>query len=182
MAIGQSVGYVRVSSVDQNTARQLEGISLDRVFTEKASAKSTERPVLRDCVAYVREGDTLHVHSIDRLARNLVDLEQIIALLTDKGVSVYFHKERLSFSGSSDAMSRLILQVMGAFAQFERELINERRREGQALARAKGKHMGRPALLQPETIEQIRTRLAAGEKRMELAKEYGISRSTIYRL
>src|SRR5690554_4057249 len=123
MGKGQNVGYVRVSTFDQNTARQLDGVLLDRVFSEKASAKNTARPVLDECLAYLREGDTLHAHSIDRLARNLHDLERIVNLLTCKGVSVKFHKENLLFSSSSDAISRLLLQVMGAFAEFERELI-----------------------------------------------------------
>jgi DNA invertase Pin-like site-specific DNA recombinase len=92
---GHDVGYVRVSSFSQNTDRQLDEIHLERIFTEKASAKDAQRPVLQECITYLRTGDCLHVHSIDRLARNLMDLQTIVNTLNEKGVSVIFHKENL---------------------------------------------------------------------------------------
>lgn len=123
---GHCVGYIRVSSFSQNTDRQLFGISLDKIFEEKASAKDTNRPVLKDCLEYLREGDELHVHSIDRLARNLIDLQTIVSDLNGKGVSVVFHKENLTFTGNiENPMNKLMLQMMGAFAEFERNLIKE---------------------------------------------------------
>lgn len=116
---GQRVGYVRVSSLDQNTARQLEGMELERIFEEKLSGKDTARPQLEAMLAYLREGDTLVVHSMDRLSRNLDDLRSLVAQLTRKGVKVEFVKENLSFSGEASPMSQLMLSVMGAFAEFE---------------------------------------------------------------
>lgn len=177
---GAQVGYIRVSSLDQNTARQLEDVALDKTFTEKASAKDSNRPELRACLEYLREGDTLHVHSIDRLARNLADLQTLVERLNVKGVSVRFHKESLTFTGQNDALARLMLQMMGAFAEFERALIKERQREGIAAAQAAGKSCGRKPKLTLDQIEEIKARVAAGEEKKALAQAYGVSRQTIY--
>ena len=113
-----NIGYVRVSTTDQKTDRQLEGVALDKVFEDKASAADTARPQLLLCLDYVREGDTLYVHSIDRLARNLQDLLRLLGQFTGKGVTVSFHKERLTFSGQDDPFQRLQLQIIGAVAEF----------------------------------------------------------------
>ncbi len=123
---GQRVGYLRVSAIDQRVERQLDGIALDRTFTDKASGKDVHRPQLEAMVGFVRDGDTVIVHSMDRLARNLDDLRQIVRKLTGKGVQVDFVKEQLSFTGDDNAMATLLLSVMGAFAEFERSLIRER--------------------------------------------------------
>jgi DNA invertase Pin-like site-specific DNA recombinase len=117
---GQRVGYVRVSTVDQSTARQLEGVQLDRVFEDKASGKDRNRPQLSALLQFVREGDTVVVHSMDRLSRNLDDLRSTVTGLTRRGVRVEFVKESLAFNGDDSAMSHLLLSVMGAFAEFER--------------------------------------------------------------
>nr|WP_052360360.1 recombinase family protein [Solidesulfovibrio alcoholivorans] len=181
MSHGQHVGYARVSSLDQKTDRQLDGIQLDRMFEEKASGKDTKRPVLADCLAYVRQGDTLHVHSIDRLCRNLSDLLRIVTALREKGVCVRFHKENLSFGcGESDATSELMLGMLGAVAQFERALIKERQREGIAAAKRAGKHLGRKQKLTDEQFNEIVTRVKSGEDKTSIAKAYGISRATVY--
>ena len=178
---GHDVGYIRVSSFPQNTDRQLDGVPLEKTYTEKASAKDAKRPVLQECMDYLRSGDCLHVHSIDRLARNLIDLQSIVTTLNEKGVSVTFHKENLTFTGSNDnPMSKLMLQMMGAFAEFERALIRERQREGIAKARQKGKQFGRKPALTPDQIKDIRARAAAGEPKTGLAAEYGVARQTIY--
>ena len=132
---GQRIGYVRVSSFDQNPERQLEGVQVARVFTDTASGKDTQRPELERLLAFVRESDTLVVHSMDRLARNLDDLRRIVQGLTKRGVRVEFVKESLAFTGEDSPMANLMLSVMGAFAEFERALIRERQREGIALAR-----------------------------------------------
>lgn len=174
------VGYIRVSSTSQNTGRQLAGVTLDEAFEEKASAKDTKRPVLRDCLRYLRKGDTLHVHSMDRLARNLADLQHLVEDLTSRGVAVQFHKEFLTFTGDENPMAMLLLQVMGAIAQFERALIHERQREGIAAAKAKGKQVGAKPKLDADQIAEIRQRLAQGAIKAELAREYGISRQTLY--
>jgi len=131
---GQRIGYVRVSSFDQNPERQLENISLNKVFTDKASGKDTKRPELEALLAFVREGDTVVVHSMDRLARNLDDLRRLVQMLTKRGIRIEFVKEGLHFTGEDSPMANLLLSVMGAFAEFERALIRERQREGLALA------------------------------------------------
>lgn len=177
---GQRVGYVRVSSVDQNAARQLEGLSLDRTFTDKASGKDTQRPQLDALRAYVREGDTIVVHSMDRLARNLDDLRRLVQELTRKGVRVEFVKEQLVFTGDDSPMATLLLSVMGAFAEFERALIRERQREGIELAKQRGAYRGRKRTLGPAEVTELRRRAAAGEPKTQLAKDFGIGRTTVY--
>lgn len=178
--MGQRIGYQRVSTVDQNTARQLDGVELDKVFTDKASGKDTHRPELARAIDYVREGDTLTVHSMDRLARNLEDLRRIVRELTGRGVRIEFVKESLTFTGEDSAMSTLLLSMLGAVAEFERSMILERQREGIALAKAAGKYKGRKAALNDEQASELRARLTAGESVTELAKEFGISRQTVY--
>lgn len=178
---GMDIGYIRVSSYDQNISRQLEGIRLDRVFTETLSGKDVFRPALVQCLTALREGDTLHVHSIDRLTRNLQDLLALLSELIGKGVSVRFHKEKLSFSGESSPFQKLHLHIIGAVAEFERAFIRERQREGIALAKLKGKYKGRKSTLTARQVEEIALRLARRERATVIAKDYGVSRQTIYR-
>ncbi len=177
---GQRIGYVRVSSFDQNPERQLEHIQVDKVFSDKASGKDTQRPELERLLAFVREGDTVVVHSMDRLARNLDDLRRLVQRLTQRGVRIEFVKEHLTFTGEDSPMANLMLSVMGAFAEFERALIRERQREGIALAKQRGAYRGRKKALAPEQVAQLRRRAAAGEKKAQLAREFGISRETVY--
>jgi DNA invertase Pin-like site-specific DNA recombinase len=178
--MGQRVGYKRVSTVDQNTERQLDGVELDKVFTDKASGKNTDRPELVRALDYVREGDTLVVHSMDRLARNLEDLRRLVRELTGQGVRVEFIKENLTFAGDDSPMNTLLLSMLGAVAEFERSMILERQREGIALAKAAGKYRGRKAALTAEQADELRARLAAGESVTAVAKDFGISRQTVY--
>lgn len=177
---GQRIGYTRVSSLDQNSERQLEQTQVDRVFTDQASGKDVYRPQLGALLAFAREGDTVVVHSMDRLARNLDDLRQLVSGLTRRGIRVEFVKEGLTFTGEDAPMSNLLLSVMGAFAEFERSLIRERQREGIALARKQGKYRGRKKALSAEQVQQLRQRVQAGEPRAVLARELGISRETLY--
>ncbi|MEV0810630.1 recombinase family protein [Micromonospora sp. NPDC050200] len=174
------VGYVRVSSVEQNIVRQLGGIAVERTFTDKASGKDTTRPKLDELLAFVRDGDTVIVHSMDRLARNLDDLRRLVRTLTGKGVRVEFVKENLTFTGEDSPMATLLLSVMGAFAEFERALILERQREGIAAAKQRGVYTGRKPALTDEQAHQLRRRVAAGERKSVLATEFGISRETVY--
>ena len=176
------IGYIRVSTVDQNTGRQLDGIKLDKVFTEKISGKSIKRPELERCLEHLREGDTLHVHSMDRLARNLMDLQQVVEGLISKGVRVKFHKENLEFTGESNAMAKLMLQIMGAVAGFERALIHERQREGIQKAKEEGRPLGRKPALTEDQQQEMKRRAEAGEEKKVLAEEYGISRQSLYRI
>ena len=178
---GQHVGYVRVSALDQNEVRQLEGRELDKVFTDKASGKDVKRPQLEAMLSFVREGDTLYCHSMDRLARNLDDLRRIVLGLTKRGVHVSFVKENLMFTGEDSPMANLMLSVMGAFAEFERELLRERQREGIALAKRAGKYLGRKPVLDAARAAELRERAASGEPKSGLAREFGISRDTLYR-
>jgi len=177
---GQRIGYVRVSSFDQNPERQLEQVSVNRLFTDKASGKDTQRPELERLLAFVREGDTVVVHSMDRLARNLDDLRRLVQGLTQRGVRIEFVKESLTFTGEDSPMANLMLSVMGAFAEFERALIRERQREGISLAKQRGAYRGRKKALSPERVVELRRRAAAGEQKAKLAREFGISRETIY--
>lgn len=180
MTKGQTVGYVRVSTVDQNTERQLDGLQVDKVFTDHASGKDTNRPALTECLAYLRDGDELVVHSMDRLARSLVDLRQTVDRLTAKGVRVRFLKEGLTFGDTSDPCAVLMLSVMGAVAEFERSLLLERQREGIAIAKDKGVYKGRVPSLSADQAFEVDRRMAEGESASAIASEYKISRATVY--
>ena len=177
---GQRVGYIRVSSTDQNPERQLDEVAIDCVFTDRASAKDAARPQLQDMLKFVRNGDTIVVHSMDRLARNLEDLRQIVQGQTARGVRVEFVKEGLSFSGKDTPIAHLMLNVMGAFAEFERALLKERQREGIALAKKRGAYRGRKRLLTSEQIAALKDRVASGDSKTAIAREMGISRETLY--
>jgi DNA invertase Pin-like site-specific DNA recombinase len=131
-------------------------------------------------LAFVRDGDTVIVHSMDRLARNLDDLRRIVRMLTGKGVRVEFVKESLTFTGEDSPMATLLLSVIGAFAEFERALILERQREGIAAAKQRGAYTGRKPALTAEQARELCERAAAGERKSLLAKEFGISRETVY--
>ena len=184
MSKGREFAYIRVSTVDQNDNRQLADCDLDsfyRVYRDKVSGKDANRPELQECLSRLDEHDTLHVHSIDRLARNLIDLKAIVESLTKKGVTVHFHKENLVFSGEHDPMKELMLNMMASFAQFERELINERIREGVAVAKAKGIKFGRESKLSNDQIAQIRALVENGRDKKSVAQEFGISRPTLYK-
>jgi len=178
---GQRVGYIRVSSLDQNTARQLSDVDLDKVFEDKVSGKSVERPQLKAMLDFVREGDTIVIHSLDRLARNLDDLRRLVNDLTGRGVRVQFIKENLIFSGDDSSMSKLLLSIMGAFAEFERSLTLERQREGISIAKAKGAYKGRKKALSKEQIEELKRRVESGEKKSHVAESFKISRFTLYK-
>ena len=162
---GHRIGYVRVSSFDQNPERQLEQVPVDRLFTDTASGKDTHRPELDRALAFVREGDTVVVHSMDRLARNLDDLRRIVQQLTSHGVRIEFVKEQLTFTGEDSPLATLLLSVMGAFAEFERALIRERQREGIALAKQRGAYRGRKKALSPAQAAQLRHRVKAGARK-----------------
>jgi DNA invertase Pin-like site-specific DNA recombinase len=177
---GQRIGYVRVSAFDQNVNRQLEGVALDKIFTDKASGKDVNRPQLDAMLTFIREGDTVIVHSMDRLARNLDDLRKLVQSLTKRGIRIEFVKESLSFTGEDSPMANLMLSVMGAFAEFERALIRERQREGIAIAQQRGAYRGRKKSLSDEKVSAMMQRVAAGEQKAAIARDLGISRETLY--
>jgi DNA invertase Pin-like site-specific DNA recombinase len=176
----QRIGYIRVSTLDQNTERQLDGIELDKTFTDKASGKDTKRPQLELMLSFVRSGDTVIVHSMDRLARNLDDLRRIVQTLTGKGVHIEFIKEHLTFTGEDSPMAKLMLSVMGAIHEFDRALIKERQREGIALAKKRGAFKGRRKSLSQAEVAELRQQIEAGARTAQVARELGISRQTLY--
>lgn len=182
---GQIVGYIRVSTADQNVGRQaneFDGYSLDETFIDYASGKDTNRPELQAALKHLRKGDTLLVHSMDRLARNLIDLKTLVNSLNNRGVDVKFIKESLTFSGQDNAMSHLLLSMMGAFAEFERSLLLERQRDGIAIAKSKGVYKGRKAVLTYDQTIKLREMDHANlhKNRSHLASLFNISRPTLY--
>ena len=173
------------STVDQSTARQLDGVALDETFTDKTSGKDTNRPALQAALKHLRSGDVLVVHSLDRLARNLRDL-----LEAGRGAERARDRRRVrqrepGVRGRErpPRWPSLQLQMMGAFAEFERSLIHERQREGIAIAKANGVYAGhgRPRKMNAATVEIIRGRVATGENVSAIAREFGVSRPTLYR-
>lgn len=186
---GQTIGYVRVSSVDQNDARQLDGLAptMDKIFTDKASGSNMKRPQLQAMLDHVRSGDTIFVHSFDRLSRSLKDLQEMVEALTSKGVAVVFVKENLKFQrpGTGDdahqtAYSMLMLQMLGAVGQFERALIRERQREGIAIAKNNGVYKGRKPVLNEIHHKELQLMVERGIPKTEIAKTLGISRASVY--
>lgn len=178
--IKMRVGYRRVSTLEQNLDRQDLG-AVERVFEDKASGKDTDRTELQEMMAYVRSGDEVVVYSIDRLARDLRDLQSIITQLNDKGVSIHFLSERLTFSGNSeDAFAKLQLQMMGAFAEFERNIIRKRQAEGIAKAKAKGVYDNRKRT-KKVSDKRIAELKADGLNNTEIASYLGVSRMTVHR-
>lgn len=173
------VGYIRVSSVDQNLDRQLSGLKFDKVFEDKCSGKDTNRQGLMAMLEYIREGDEIHVHDISRLARNLEDLLTLVKNLTARNISIYFHKENLTFTGESNPMQDLMLSMLGSVYQFERSMIRERQLEGVEQAKAKGKYKGRPTNI--SLHDEIRGLRAGGLSLRKIAKQCDCALSTVQR-
>lgn len=174
------VAYRRVSTLDQSVERQLDGLSFDKVFEDKCGGGDTKRPALRALMDYVREGDTVHVHSIDRLARNTRDLMELVEEMRRRGVAIRFHKENLMFTAdSSDPFKELMFQMLGAFAQFERSIIRERQREGIEKAKRKGIYSGGKRAIDRSKVEEL---LRAGMGPSAVAKQLGIGRMSVYRI
>ena len=175
-----TIGYIRVSTVEQNTDRQLDGLQFDKTFTDKCSGGSTNRPALEAMLEFVREGDTVNVHSIDRLARNSVDLLRLVSDFKTLGVSVVFHRENLTFpAGHQDPINELMLSMIGAFAQFERSVLKERQAEGIEKAKKKGVYQGTKPSIDRNAVLQL---LSEGVSPTQAAKTLGIGRNSIYRI
>lgn len=175
-----TIGYRRVSTADQNLDRQDLG-QVDKVFEEKQSGKSAaDRPALQAMIEYVREDDCVVVHSIDRLARDLRDLQSIIETLNAKGVAISFKSEGLTFSADSDdAFAKLQLQMMGAFAEFERNIIRKRQAEGIAKAKAKGAYKGGKKRIDRARVRDLKEE---GLSTYKIADALGISRMSVHRI
>lgn len=183
MANGQLVGYIRVSTEEQNTARQQEALAelnLDKTFVDKASGKDTDRPQLQAALAHLREGDTFIIYSMDRLSRSLTDLITTVKGLTAKGVKVQFIKEALTFTGDNNPMANLLLGVMGSLAEWERAVIRERQLAGIAIAKSKGVYKGRKQALNDHNQAELKSLAAAGVSKSDLARKFDVSRQTVY--
>lgn len=181
---GQKIGYARVSSKDQNLDRQLAALKKEkvfRVFTDTVSGSSTQRPGLDGALNYVRAGDQLIVVSMDRLARSLIDLHRLVDELTERGVSVKFLKEGQTYSLDSSPVAKLMLGLLGSVAEFERAIIRERQAEGIAKAKARGVYKGRAKVLNEEQIMQAREWVSEGVPKTEVARRFGIGRTTLYK-
>lgn len=178
---GKRIGYVRVSSIDQNPQRQLESVTLDKKFVDFASAKSTNRPQLKALLEFVREDDVVIVHSMDRLARNLRDLKQLVHDFISQKIEVHFVKENLQFSSENSATSILILHLMGAFAEFEYSFIRERQREGIEVAKRKGVYKGKKKKIKPGMELIIQREMMTRKSKSQIAQDLGVCRLTLYR-
>ncbi len=180
---GQVVGYVRVSSVDQNSERQAVALGeVDETFTDRVSGKSrADRPALARMLRHVRRGDTVRVASMDRLARSVIDLAQLVQEIASRGIRVEFVTERLSFDpDSEDPFATFQLHLLGAVAQLERSLIRERQREGIEIAKAKGVYRGRTRKLTPEQVTDARHQVETGIPKAKIARDLGCSRRVLY--
>ena len=177
------IGYIRVSTEHQETARQQEimcGYQVDRIFSEKLSGANTDRPQLRAMLDYVREEDTLYVESISRLGRSTKDLLNIIDTLTDKGVTLVSHKENID---TDTPTGKFMLTVFAALSQLEREQLKQRQREGIDIAKAKGKHLGRPSTSLPDNWEEVLALWQAGKiTAREAMRRTGMKRTMFYQL
>jgi DNA invertase Pin-like site-specific DNA recombinase len=174
------LGYIRVSTIEQNTIRQLDGLELDKKFEDKCSGSNTERPGLNQLKDYAREGDTVLVHDISRLARNISDLIELIKFFNNKLVSIQFGKENLIFShDSSNPINNLMLTLLGAVYQFEREMILERQKEGIAKAKLAGKYKGKPNTIDRQSVWDL---LEQGISIRKVAAELGISPVSVQKI
>ena len=181
---GQRIGYARVSSTDQNLARQITTLGeVDRLFEEKHSGARREgRTALAEMIAYARKGDTVAIPSMDRLARSVVDLNQVVAELVSKGVVVEFIHERVTFRpGATDIFAEFQLNIMASFAQLERAIGKERQAEGIHAAKARGVYTGRARKLSAEDLAQARELIDTGVPKAQIARKLSVNRSTLHR-
>lgn len=177
-----NLAYVRVSSIDQNELRQVEGLKrydIEKWFTEKISAKDTKRPQLQAMLEYAREGDTIYIWDFSRLARNTKDLLDLIEQFQAKGINLVSCKENMDMSTPT---GKLLLTMVGAINEFERANLLERQREGIALAKAGGKFKGRKEIYAPDFDEHYARYIAREISKLQLAQELNVSRPTLDRM
>ena len=174
--------YIRVSTIDQNTERQLKGVAWDRVYEEKISGKDTNRPELQAMLSNIRTGDVINIHSMDRLARNTRDLLNLVEEITSKGATISFHKENITFKGNEkqDPYQKMMMTMLGAVAELERAIILERQREGIAIAKSKGKYKGGKNKLSDEQVKELNNLHEQGVAISQIAKQFKITRPTVY--
>jgi len=178
---GKRIGYIRVSTEDQNPDRQLADMELDKKFIDYASGTNTKRPELQSLLNYVREDDIVFVHSLDRLARNMSDLKELVDHFVKNGIQIHFIKENLKFCDKKDPMSNLLFCVFGAVAEFEHSLIKERQAEGIAKAKREGKYLGRKKVMTQTKIEEMKKMMQLGVSISRIARKLEVSRLSIYK-
>ena len=178
-----NIAYVRVSTVEQNEERQIEGLkkyNIEKWFVEKVSGKNTNRPELKNMIDFAREGDTIYIHSLDRLARSTKDLLEIVETLQNKKVHLVSNKENID---TSTATGKLMLTMIGAIAEFERANMLERQREGIAIAKAEGKYKGRKEIKIDDNFNTLYAQYKNREiNKCEFAKRLNVSRPTLDKL
>ena len=182
MGKGKNIAYVRVSTVEQNEARQkeaLEKFEIDRWFIEKASGKDTNRPILQEMLAYIREDDTVYVEEFSRLGRSTADLLATVQAIEDAGAKFVSLKENFD---TSTPVGQLQMTMMAAIAEFERAMILERQREGIAIAKREGKYKGRKSVSVPNIGEYYQKYMSRRGTKTSIAQELGISRTTLDKL
>ena len=184
MSKGKKIGYRRVSSWDQNPDRQLKEMipNLDKVYTDECSGKSKDRPALKSMLDYVRDDDHIYVHSMDRLGRSNQDLHNIVSELNNNNVSITFVKENLTFNGDNSPMDKLMFSIFASFAQFSRDMIKEAQKEGIELAKKRGVYKGKKPKFSTDDVKIIREEHELGIAISKLAKKYGATRATIYKV
>jgi len=176
------VAYVRVSTVEQNEARQVEALEkygIEKWFCEKVSGKSADRPELKKLLEYVREGDVVYIHDFSRLARNTKDLLEIAEGLERRGITLISNKENID---TGTATGKLMLTMIGAIAEFERQNLLERQREGIAIAKLEGKYKGRKAIDIPDFDIHYKRYMSRKVSKIKLAEELNVSRPTLDKL
>lgn len=177
-----NIAYVRVSTIEQNEARQIEELknhNIDKWFTEKVSAKNTQRPQYQSMLEFAREGDTIYIHDFSRIARSTRDLLDIVEQLNSKGIHLVSNKENID---TSTPTGKLMLTMIGAINEFERTNLLERQREGIAIAKREGKYKGRKAVDIPDFEKQYARYKARELNKVQLAKELGVTRPTLDKL
>jgi DNA invertase Pin-like site-specific DNA recombinase len=181
--VTMNIAYIRVSTIEQNEARQIKALevyNIDKTFMEKVSAKDTNRPQLTTMIDFAREGDTIYVHSLDRLARSTMDLLNIVGSLEVKGIHLVSDKENID---TSTATGKLMLTMIGAIATFERENMLERQKEGIAIAKAEGRFKGRKAIDFPDNWEDVYSKWKKRELTgTEAMDQLELKRNTFYKL
>jgi DNA invertase Pin-like site-specific DNA recombinase len=177
---GKKIGYIRVSSILQNTDRQLQGMTLDKIFVDKKSGATMDRPALNEMLNYIREDDHIYVHSIDRLGRDLLHHKQIVKQITDKGAKITFVKENATFTGNDSPIDILIFTILASYSEFERNLLKERQAEGIVIAKEKQKYVGRKPKLTIDDLEQIKALISMGVPKTKVAKKFNISLQLLY--
>lgn len=175
--------YRRVSTTDQKTDRQLPGYKADREYEDKLSGKDLNRPQLQAMLQTLREGDVVHVHELSRLGRSVKDLLELVETIVNAGATIHFHKENLRFEPKQeDPFQQLMLNLLSSVAQFERQCILQRQREGIAIAKAAGKYKGKQSKFTGAQIEQIQREFAKEKNKTALATKWGISRGYLYKV